>query len=262
MMGSRVRPGIDPDWLHLLYREDPAAHALAVWDRAVWPEVVEFRTLLEEGQPTAYLLIWRALPGCPVVHWGGTARAPDRLLEVLPPPPFLAIVPPEIEPRLRALRGPLVSYPVRLRDRPAGPAPDRAAAGNARRLRRVDGEALRRLAAADGSSVTDTYLSIDPDRDWIVGVFDGDRLVAVARAEVRLPEIWHISGVFTAPADRGRGYGAAVMGRILADAAAQGARTGLFVREDNPPAIRLYDRLGFAPGGPRIWVDAGADRPP
>ncbi|MHB8352811.1 MAG: GNAT family N-acetyltransferase, partial [Thermoplasmata archaeon] len=76
------------------------------------------------------------------------------------------------------------------------------------------------------------------------------------------PEIWHISGVYTAPADRGRGHGADVVGRLLSDAAAQGAGTGLFVREDNPPARRLYDRLGFSPGELRIWVDAGADRPP
>ena len=122
-MAARVIPGIDPAWLERLYRDDPTAHALAVWDRAVWPEVVEFRTLVEEGRPTAYLLLWRALPGCPVVHWGGTARDPDRLLEELPERPFLAIVPPELEPRLRALRGPLVGYEVRLRERPAAPGP-------------------------------------------------------------------------------------------------------------------------------------------
>ncbi len=261
-MAARVIPGIDPAWLERLYRDDPTAHALAVWDRAVWPEVVEFRTLVEEGRPTAYLLLWRALPGCPVVHWGGTARDPDRLLEELPERPFLAIVPPELEPRLRALRGPLVGYEVRLRERPAAPGPAAAGPGTVRRLRGADAEALRRLAAADGSSVTDTYLALDPDRDWVVGGFEGDRLAAVARAEVRLPEVWHVSGVYTAPADRGRGRGAGVVGRLLSDAAERGARTGLFVRADNPPALRLYDRLGFSPGVPRSWIDAGADRPP
>ncbi|MGI0151549.1 MAG: hypothetical protein ACREC5_06405, partial [Thermoplasmata archaeon] len=110
-MEGKVVRGIDPIWLDGLFREHPAEHALAVWDRKVWPDAVEFRTLFEEGRPTAYLLFWQALPGCPVVHWCGRALRPEALLKAFPEPPFLAIVPPEVEPALRARCGPAESYP-------------------------------------------------------------------------------------------------------------------------------------------------------
>jgi GNAT superfamily N-acetyltransferase len=260
-MGGRVLPGIEVAWLDQLYRADPVGHALAVWDRLAWPEAVSFQTLWEAGRPTAYLLWWNGLPGCPVIHWCGEARDPEPLLACFPSPPFLAIVPPTVAPRVESRSGASRSYPIRVRARrgvPPSLRPDRPT----RPLRSADAPALHALAALDGSSVTDTYRAMDPERDWVAGGFEGKELVAVARAEVRLPEVWHVSGVYTRPDLRGRGWGSAVVGRLLADAAATGAGVGLFVREDNVAGQRLYDRLGFAPGPLRSWIDAGADRPP
>lgn len=252
--------GVDPVWLDRLYAADPAAHALAVWDRLAWPETVAFRTLLEDGKPVAYLLLWNGLPHCPVVHWMGDAEDPAPLLAALPPRPLLAIVPPSLEAAVTAARGPSTAYPLRLRARAAGPPPP--GLRPTRRLTPSDQPWLRALAEADRSTVTDTYLAIDLAREWVVGGFESGRLVAVARAEVRLPRVWHVSGVSTVPRSRGQGWGRAVVGQLLADAAAVGAETGLFVREDNEPARRLYDALGFGPGVRRVWVDAGADRAP
>jgi GNAT superfamily N-acetyltransferase len=258
---GRVVPGIDPRWLDALYRADPVGHALAVWDRLAWPEAISFLTLEEGGAPTAYLLWWNGLPGCPVLHWCGAASEPGPLLERFPPPPFLAIVPEEVAPRLRGIVPGTPEYPIRLRSRPPGPAPP-APPYPTRRLGPADAAALRALALADGSTVTDTYRALDPVRDWVVGSFDGEELVAVARAEVRLPEVWHLSGVFTRPSHTRRGYGRAVVAHLLAEAAGTGAAAGLFVREDNGAGQALYDRLGFRRGPLRVWFDAGARRPP
>ena len=61
-MGARVQMGIDAGWLTRLSEADPFRHAWAVWDREKFPERVEFRTLEEDGRPTAYLLLWHERP--------------------------------------------------------------------------------------------------------------------------------------------------------------------------------------------------------
>lgn len=255
-----IRDGIDDRWLEGLYRADPAAHALAVWDRAVWPHMVRFTTLSVGGRPAAYLLRWNGLPDCPVLHFGGDPTGLEGWSSALPARPYLAIVPPELAEEV--LRGPgrPVGFPLRLRRRALLPTP--RVDPRTRRLTDEDRPVLRGLAESDRSTVTDTYLSLEPDQDWVVGGFERGRLVAVARAEVRLREVWHISGVHTRPSDRARGWGRRVVERLIEDAGAAGASTALFVREDNEPARRLYDRLGFDAGSRRIWLDAGADRSP
>jgi ribosomal protein S18 acetylase RimI-like enzyme len=260
-VAGHVVAGIDPSWLERLFAADPAAHALAVWDRVAWPSLVEFRTLVEDGQPTAYLLVWNGLPGCPVLHWVGEARDPRPLLECFPPRPFLAIVPPGLDRAVLQRAGSATNYRLHLRRRPP-PAPPEEAGRPTRRLQAQDTAQLRALAQQDGSTVTDTYLALDIESEWIVGGFEHDRLVAVARAEVRLPRVWHVSGVCTVADRRGHRWGRAVVARLLRDAADAGAGTGLFVRDDNAPARRLYDALGFEPGSPRCWIDAGAHRSP
>ena len=54
-----------------------------------------------------------------------------------------------------------------------------------------------------------------------------------------------IGGVFTEEARRGHGYGAAVMTVLLHALFAADKSATLFVKPDNPAAIRLYERLGF-----------------
>ena len=50
------------------------------------------------------------------------------------------------------------------------------------------------------------------------------------------------------PAFRGRGVGDALIGRVVEEARAQGIRRlHLDVVTDNAPAVRLYERLVFAP---------------
>lgn len=54
-----------------------------------------------------------------------------------------------------------------------------------------------------------------------------------------------IVDVAVVPGARGRGIGAAALGRVLADADRDGLETRLTVAADSP-AVRLYRRLGFA----------------
>ncbi|MFJ6216351.1 GNAT family N-acetyltransferase [Streptomyces sp. NPDC092296] len=75
---------------------------------------------------------------------------------------------------------------------------------------------------------------------------------AFQEPEAVKPQV-HLVGVYVAPADRGRGAGAA---EALVRAALEWAwdeggaeRVRLFVREDNQRALSFYRRLGFAESG-------------
>ena len=56
-----------------------------------------------------------------------------------------------------------------------------------------------------------------------------------------------IAPVYTLPAFRNRGYGAAVVGAICADLVAAGRRVYLVTDVTNPTSNRLYARIGFRP---------------
>jgi len=62
----------------------------------------------------------------------------------------------------------------------------------------------------------------------------------------RLPDMVQIGGVYTPPAQRGRGYARSAVALSLIKARARGvARAVLFTGEDNRPAIAAYRSIGF-----------------
>jgi GNAT superfamily N-acetyltransferase len=58
-----------------------------------------------------------------------------------------------------------------------------------------------------------------------------------------------VEGVYTVPAARGRGVGAAGLSAVGAALLGKSPRLGLYVNEDNVAARRLYERVGFRPVG-------------
>lgn len=85
--------------------------------------------------------------------------------------------------------------------------------------------------------------------DFLVLEHDG-RLVAQTGFNARLDEAVQIGGVWTPPELRGRGYARCAVAAHLLQARDRGVHTGvLFTSEDNVPARRAYDALGFEPIG-------------
>jgi predicted GNAT family acetyltransferase len=77
------------------------------------------------------------------------------------------------------------------------------------------------------------------------GIFDGQRLVALAGSRLRLDGYREVATVCTHPDYRGRNYGKAVVSAVAKEMAAEGLTPFLGVISTNTPAIRLYERLGF-----------------
>ena len=86
------------------------------------------------------------------------------------------------------------------------------------------------------------------------GIFKEGKLVSIACAFFRMPEVWPIGNVYTHPNYRNRGYAKTVTSAITKDALQAGARALLHVAKDNAPAIRVYKALGYKEIMRKPWV--------
>jgi ribosomal protein S18 acetylase RimI-like enzyme len=103
----------------------------------------------------------------------------------------------------------------------------------------------------------------EPTLRFMVDAFDLDlgaskvarsegEVVGLANLGIRGEEGW-VGGVGVAPTARGQGIGEALMKGLLTEARARGLRrVSLEVIEENEPAFRLYEKLGFAT---TRWLD-------
>lgn len=78
------------------------------------------------------------------------------------------------------------------------------------------------------------------------GVFEGDRLVAMAGERLQAGELHEISGVCTLPEYRGRGLARRLTALIVRAQLARGEKPFLHVASGNASARELYARMGFA----------------
>lgn len=77
------------------------------------------------------------------------------------------------------------------------------------------------------------------------GIYNNGRLVAVTGERMRMSDFTEISAVVTHPDFTGRGYAGQLVAHTVNKNLAAGLATFLHVTEDNTPAIRLYEKLGF-----------------
>jgi GNAT superfamily N-acetyltransferase len=255
-----LRPSVDREWLDERARADPLGHAYAVWDLEHFPDRVRFVSAVRQGQTEGYLLIWPLPVGASVVHWVGPAALAPWLAPALPPRPIVVVGPDGIRPSVEAGRGPLTGYRISVAMAPLGHVPASTPLdGEVRRLQPADRPRLVAFAGAHTDRLGNGYAGIDPGMVPVWGGFEGGRLVALTNANVRLPRVWILSGVFVDPAARGRGWGRAVVRAVMVAAAEAGAACALYVPETRAPARALYQELGFRAIDERVWLDAGVD---
>ena len=80
-----------------------------------------------------------------------------------------------------------------------------------------------------------------------IGVFDGDRLIAMTGERLRLDGFGEVSAVCTHPDYQGRGIAKALVSVIGSEVVARGEVPFLQAYTGNAAAIATYTRLGFAP---------------
>jgi predicted GNAT family acetyltransferase len=78
-----------------------------------------------------------------------------------------------------------------------------------------------------------------------VGVYDGDRLVAMAGQRLAPPGFCEVSAVCTHPDFRGRGLGAGLTALVAGAILERSERPFLHHASDNHAARRVYEALGF-----------------
>jgi ribosomal protein S18 acetylase RimI-like enzyme len=255
-----LRPTIDRAWLERAAAVDPIEHAFALWDLDQYPDRVRFVSATDSRTTHGYLLVWLGHPAAPIVHWVGESTDAGPLVEGLPARPLVAVVPESAQRAVEGARGPTTSVPLlRL---VAGPGTPGTTAPGIRRLGRSDRGTLSRWASGRTNPVVAEYPGLDPEREAIWGFFEGDRLLGVVRAEVRLPTVWLVGGVYVDPAARGRGVGLSLVRAVLDAGRAARAVVALYVREDRPAARTVYERAGFRSVVRRVWIDAGAGLEP
>lgn len=110
--------------------------------------------------------------------------------------------------------------------------------------------ALRRAVLRPHESEAQVAAAMADPRAVAVGVPDGDRLLACALAQPEPcpdPALggspWRLRGMATDPGHRGRGLGASVLARLLAEVADRGG--DVVWCNARVPAVALYERAGF-----------------
>ena len=88
------------------------------------------------------------------------------------------------------------------------------------------------------------------------------KLISYAGSFIQLPQVWMIGGVYTHPQQRNKGYATLATSAVTQEALRKAEKAALFVRSNNYPAIRVYEKIGYRKIGEKIWVDVGTGLKP
>lgn len=77
------------------------------------------------------------------------------------------------------------------------------------------------------------------------GVYEKGELVSFASGSI-LEDVGHVAPVYTSPKFRGKGYATSACSALVRELLSQRDRAILYTPEDDIPAIRVYEKIGFA----------------
>lgn len=245
-----------------LYERHRAVHPYGIadliqlWDRSTW-----WRT----GDAVVGLLDLSGSPA-PVVY-AIAPHQPERTLDLLEelvsrsdlPDRFVITGPQGLSERLApGLQAHWQEAYVKhaLAEPTALPAADPAV----RVLDATDLPALEALHATDPSAGSFFHPTLLASGVY-VGLVQGGQLVSSAGTHVleRTRGVAAIGNVVTHPAVRGRGYARRVVATLCHRLLAEATTIGLNVADENRPAVRLYQRLGFRQV--HVYEEAELERP-
>ena len=109
-------------------------------------------------------------------------------------------------------------------------------------LGEADRPAMRELTRI---AFPDFFRERTPELGAYLGIFAGERLIAMAGERMALPGLQEISGVCTHPDFAGRGHARRLTRALMIRQRRRGVDSFLHVSEGNEGARRLYDSMGF-----------------
>jgi len=78
-----------------------------------------------------------------------------------------------------------------------------------------------------------------------IGIFEGDRLAAMAGERLKISGYTEVSAICTHPDFIGKGYGAVLLSQASLRILRDGQIPFLHVRNDNTRAIKMYEKAGY-----------------
>jgi RimJ/RimL family protein N-acetyltransferase len=239
-------------------RSDVIRHVFAFYDLQHEPEHTTMYTGFENGILSGYILIYSALdfPSVILECEKDTARP---LIEYAPENRFIMHAPPNllklIESEFPTAKHYAEDWMLVKKDQ----------------ANLFRSKLARRLRTENDASRLTVLLSTREDRQKgtvkknmglirktpIYGVFVNSELVSYAGSFLQLPQVWMIGGVYTHPDYRNKGYATLATSAVTEEALKNSETAALFVRSDNYPAIRAYEKIGYKKIGEKLWVDVG-----
>ncbi len=101
-----------------------------------------------------------------------------------------------------------------------------------------------------------SYL-VEKARTW--GILKDEYAISSISALAYTPEVWVLGALITKREERRRGFATKLIAHFLNKAYGKTENVVLWVRDDNYPAIRLYEKFGFKTVGEDVWINVGVD---
>jgi ribosomal protein S18 acetylase RimI-like enzyme len=101
------------------------------------------------------------------------------------------------------------------------------------------------------------------------GIYERGELVSFACGEPNpvAENLYYVAPVYTSPEFRGRGYATSICSALVDELLNKGEKTTLSVPQENPAALRVYEKIGFTKTGHKFlgfWgrrIDGDAAKP-
>jgi len=245
-----------------LLGKDKLRHAFAYYDLKYDPAHTDMFAAFEDNALKGYLLIYHGTEVLSVVL-ECEEDAADKLIEHAPRDKFILHTSPSILPAARR------RYPEAEHYVESWMVVERGHAKffHSRLVRRLEVSDARELASLLSEREDRPTGALQQYESMIghmplCGVFVDGSLVSYAASFIQMPELWMIGGVYTHPGWRNRGYATLATSAITEEALKSAEKAVLFVRADNHPAVRAYEKIGYRKIGEKIWVDVGLGRRP
>jgi ribosomal protein S18 acetylase RimI-like enzyme len=203
------------------------------------------------GEPPTIVLLYRGFEPPVLFALGPAERVRGLLAELGHEGDMYLHVRPDILPLLEdryEFREPSLMWRMPLPQDRYRPAP----ADGTVRLRAADVPALEKLYA-DGASAGESPHFFFPsmvEEGVFCGVYEGEEMIAAAGTHLVIPAegVAAIGNIYTRRDHRSRGLAARTTSAVVNELLRRGLPTiALNVNQQNAPAIRVYERLGFVP---------------